>query len=59
MDQEKSTHVNLITLCFKDKIKEQQYGQEKDRGYLIALSCSLVLLLLLTAIEFIILSKLV
>nr|XP_027197802.1 Ca(2+)/calmodulin-responsive adenylate cyclase-like [Dermatophagoides pteronyssinus] len=57
VDQEKSTHVNLATLCFKDKNKERQYGEEKDRGYLIALACSLVLLCLLTALEFVILSK--
>ncbi|KAH7645383.1 ca/calmodulin-responsive adenylate cyclase-like [Dermatophagoides farinae] len=57
VDQEKSTHVNLLTLCFKDEQKERQYGEEKDRGYLIALVCSLILLCLLTALEFIILSK--
>lgn len=57
VDQEKSTHVNLATLCFKDKLKERQYGEEKDRGYLIAMACSLILLCLLTALEFVILSK--
>lgn len=26
VDREKSTHVNLITLCFKDSNKENQVG---------------------------------
>lgn len=59
VDQEKSTHVNLITLCFKDRAKERQYGDEKDRGYLAAMICSLILLCLLTSLQFVILSKLV
>ena len=55
VDQEKSTHVNLITLCFKDKDKEHQYYEEKDRGFVIALSCSMILLCLIAALEMVIL----
>ncbi|KAJ6225324.1 hypothetical protein RDWZM_003869 [Blomia tropicalis] len=55
VDQEKSTHVNIVTLCFKDKIKERQYHEEKDRGFVIALACSLILLCLISALEMVIL----
>ena len=55
VDQEKSTHVNLITLCFKDTLKERQYHEEKDRGFVIALACAMALLCLIAALEMVIL----
>ena len=55
VDQEKSTHVNLATLCFKDKDKERQYHEEKDRSFVIALACSIILLCLVAALEMVIL----
>ena len=56
VDQEKSTHVNLITLCFKDKFKERSYHEDKDRSFSIALVCSMIFLCLVSALEMIILS---
>ena len=55
VDQEKSTHVNLITLCFRDSEKEQNYHQEKDRSFVIAAACSLILLCLIGALQAVIL----
>lgn len=57
VDQEKSTHVNLITLCFKDKVKERNYHDEKDRSFLMALACSMMVLWLLGILELIILPR--
>lgn len=55
VDQEKSTHVNLLTLCFKDKLKERKYHQEKDRGFVYAIAFSLLLLCLVAAMQMVIL----
>ncbi|KAJ8971721.1 hypothetical protein NQ317_009068 [Molorchus minor] len=57
VDREKSTHVNLFTLCFKDRHKENQYHDDLDVGYTSALVCALVLLVLLGALQAIILPK--
>ncbi|XP_075237052.1 adenylate cyclase type 1-like isoform X2 [Lycorma delicatula] len=51
VDREKSTHVNLVTLCFKDKDKENQYHNDIDVGFTSSLACSLVLLLLIGALQ--------
>ncbi|KAL1498283.1 hypothetical protein ABEB36_009104 [Hypothenemus hampei] len=51
VDREKSTHVSLFTLCFKDKSKEHQYHDDLDVGYSSTLACALVLLLLLGTLQ--------
>ena len=51
VDREKSTHVNMMTLCFKDKYKERQYHSEKDRGFGMAMACSMAILILLTGLQ--------
>ena len=32
MDQEKVSHVNGVTLCFRDSDKERQYQEDPDIG---------------------------
>ncbi|XP_030753255.1 Ca(2+)/calmodulin-responsive adenylate cyclase-like isoform X5 [Sitophilus oryzae] len=44
VDREKSTHVSLFTLCFKNKDRESQYHEDLDVGYSSTLVCALVLL---------------
>ncbi|XP_049823997.1 Ca(2+)/calmodulin-responsive adenylate cyclase-like isoform X2 [Aethina tumida] len=51
VDREKSTHVNLFTLCFKDSSKENQYHDDLDVGYSSALACALILLVLLGSLQ--------
>lgn len=51
VDREKSTHVNLVTLCFKDRDKENQYHADFDVGFSSSLACSLILLLLIGGLQ--------
>lgn len=51
VDREKSNHVNMVTLWFKDKAKEEQYHREKDHGFGNSLACILGVLLLLSGVE--------
>lgn len=51
VDREKSNHVNMVTLWFKDKTKEEQYHREKDHGFGNSLACILGVLLLLSGVE--------
>ncbi|XP_018562676.1 Ca(2+)/calmodulin-responsive adenylate cyclase isoform X3 [Anoplophora glabripennis] len=51
VDREKSTHVNLFTLCFKDRHKENQYHDDLDVGYSSALVCALILLVFLGTLQ--------
>ncbi|XP_063232754.1 Ca(2+)/calmodulin-responsive adenylate cyclase isoform X3 [Bacillus rossius redtenbacheri] len=51
VDREKSTHVNPLTLCFKDRAKENQYHDDADLGFGSSLACSLALLVLLGALQ--------
>lgn len=51
VDREKSTHVNLLTLCFRDKCKERQYHEERDSGFGASLACAMAILLLLTIVQ--------
>uniref|UniRef100_A0A023F2N2 adenylate cyclase n=4 Tax=Triatominae TaxID=70999 RepID=A0A023F2N2_TRIIF len=51
VDREKSEHVSLITLAFKDSSKESQYQADNDVGYSTSLACSLVLLLLIGGLQ--------
>lgn len=55
IDQEKSTHVNLFTLCFKDRAKERLYHEDKDTGFVTSLSVTLLLLILLTTLQVLVL----
>lgn len=32
VDQEKASHVNSLTLCFRDSDKERQYQEDPDIG---------------------------
>ncbi|XP_023721061.1 Ca(2+)/calmodulin-responsive adenylate cyclase isoform X3 [Cryptotermes secundus] len=57
VDREKSTHVNLATLCFKDHEKETQYHDDTDVGFSSSLACSLVLLLLIGGLQAVILPR--
>ena len=57
VDREKSTHVNIITLCFKDKFKERQYHEEKDRGFGMALACAMAVLMFLAGLQIVILPR--
>ncbi|XP_050314795.1 Ca(2+)/calmodulin-responsive adenylate cyclase isoform X2 [Anthonomus grandis grandis] len=57
VDREKSTHVSLFTLCFKDRNKENQYHDDLDVGYSSTLACALMLLLLLGTLQAIILPR--
>ncbi|KAG8315768.1 Adenylate cyclase type 1 [Homalodisca vitripennis] len=57
VDREKSNHVNLITLCFKDKEKENQYHTDVDVGFSSSLACSLVLLFLMGGLQAVILPR--
>ncbi|XP_014242089.1 Ca(2+)/calmodulin-responsive adenylate cyclase isoform X3 [Cimex lectularius] len=51
VDREKSEHVNLITLAFRDSDKENRYQADNDVGYSTSLACSLVLLLLIGGLQ--------
>ncbi|KAG0428144.1 hypothetical protein HPB47_024854 [Ixodes persulcatus] len=57
VDREKSNHVNVVTLWFKDKGKEKQYHEEKDHGFGNSLACILAVLLLLSAMQAIVLPR--
>ncbi|GFY79712.1 hypothetical protein TNIN_393221 [Trichonephila inaurata madagascariensis] len=57
VDQEKSTHINVITLCFKDSIKERQYYSEKDDGFANSMVCCLTVLLLLGCLQAVVLTR--
>lgn len=51
VDHEKSTHVNLITLCFRDKFKERLYHEERDHGFGASLACTMAILILLAIVQ--------
>jgi len=57
VDREKSSNVNIFTLCFKDKQKERQYHEEKDNGFAMSLACAMVILLMLVAVQILILPR--
>ncbi|KAK7870562.1 hypothetical protein R5R35_009074 [Gryllus longicercus] len=57
VDREKATHVNLATLCFKDREKESQYHEDLDLGFGSSLACSLALLVLLGGVQAVILPQ--
>ncbi|KAF8785946.1 Adenylate cyclase type 1 like protein [Argiope bruennichi] len=57
VDQEKSTHVNVITLCFKDRLKEKQYYSERDEGFTNSMICCLIVLLLLGCLQATVLTR--
>lgn len=59
VDQEKSTHVNLITLCFKDSEKEASFHKEADSAFAASVLCSLILLLLIMTVQVAVLPRLV
>lgn len=51
VDQEKSAHVNQLTLQFRDRNAERNYNKDIDQGFSIELLCSLLLLILSTALQ--------
>uniref|UniRef100_A0A0K8SE29 adenylate cyclase n=1 Tax=Lygus hesperus TaxID=30085 RepID=A0A0K8SE29_LYGHE len=51
VDREKSEHVSLLSLAFKDSSKENQYQGDIDVGYSTSLACSLILLLLIGGLQ--------
>lgn len=51
VDREKSQHVHVISLTFRDHTKESQYQTETDSGYSTSLACSLILLLLIGGLQ--------
>merc|ERR1719342_1832374 len=57
VDQEKASHVNSLTLCFKDSDKERQYQEDPDIGFPSSLACSLVLTLLLGGLQALVLPR--
>nr|CAD7592707.1 unnamed protein product [Timema genevievae] len=57
VDREKSTHVNQLTLCFKDRAKENKYHDDLDLGFGSSLACSLVLLVLMGALQVVVLPR--
>ncbi|XP_045121655.1 Ca(2+)/calmodulin-responsive adenylate cyclase-like isoform X5 [Portunus trituberculatus] len=57
VDREKSTHVSLITLCFRDKQKERHYHEEQDVGFGSSLLCSLFLLLFVASVQALVLPR--
>ncbi|XP_074600208.1 uncharacterized protein LOC141854435 [Brevipalpus obovatus] len=57
VDREKSTHVNPITLCFKDHLKERQYHDNRDYGFGMSMACALVIFILLTGVQVAILPR--
>ncbi|XP_069941112.1 Ca(2+)/calmodulin-responsive adenylate cyclase isoform X5 [Cherax quadricarinatus] len=57
VDREKSTHVSLITLCFRDREKERDYHEEVDVGFGNSLLCSLFLLLFVASVQALVLPR--
>lgn len=57
VDQEKSTHVNIVTLCFKDKFKERMFHEERDPGFPASLTSALAILLLIAGVQLAVLSR--
>ncbi|XP_013777431.1 Ca(2+)/calmodulin-responsive adenylate cyclase-like, partial [Limulus polyphemus] len=57
VDMEKATHVNVVTLCFKDKRKEMQFHEEKDHGFGNSVTSCLAVLLCLGCVQAIVLPR--
>uniref|UniRef100_T1J6T7 adenylate cyclase n=1 Tax=Strigamia maritima TaxID=126957 RepID=T1J6T7_STRMM len=57
VDHEKSSHVSVITLCFRDKKREKLYHDDVDHSFASGMLCALILLILLGTVQVIILPK--
>ncbi|XP_043199762.1 Ca(2+)/calmodulin-responsive adenylate cyclase-like isoform X3 [Amphibalanus amphitrite] len=57
VDREKSNHVNVVSLCFRNKEKEQQYNCEQDVGFSASLAMSLLLLMFLGGVQAVVLPR--
>ncbi|XP_037089607.1 Ca(2+)/calmodulin-responsive adenylate cyclase-like [Pollicipes pollicipes] len=57
VDREKSNHVNVVSLCFRNKDKEQQYNYEQDVGFSASLAMSLLLLMFLGGVQAVVLPR--
>ncbi|XP_022241729.1 Ca(2+)/calmodulin-responsive adenylate cyclase-like [Limulus polyphemus] len=57
VDMEKATHVNVVTLCFKNRQKEWQFHEGKDHGFGNSMICSLAVLLCVGCIQAIVLPR--
>lgn len=51
VDHDKAVHVNRFTLQFRDRDVERNYHKDIDLGFSIELLCSLLLLILSTALQ--------
>lgn len=51
VDQEKSAHVNRLTLQFRDRDVERNYHKDLDLSFSIELLCSILLLMLSSALQ--------
>ncbi|XP_059470227.1 Ca(2+)/calmodulin-responsive adenylate cyclase isoform X2 [Neocloeon triangulifer] len=57
VDREKANHVTLTTLCFRDHNKESQYHEDADVGFGSSLTCCLLLLTMLGAMQSVVLPR--
>lgn len=51
VDREKATHVDRITLRFRETDKEREYRKDFDLGFTTAMVCSLLLLILSAGLQ--------
>lgn len=51
VDREKATHVDRITLRFRETDKEREYRRDFDLGFTTAMVCSLLLLILSAGLQ--------
>uniref|UniRef100_A0A8D8X293 adenylate cyclase n=1 Tax=Cacopsylla melanoneura TaxID=428564 RepID=A0A8D8X293_9HEMI len=57
VDREKSLHVNLFTLVFKQSHKEDQYSNDPDYTFTSCLACALLLLVFIGILQAVILPR--
>ena len=50
-------HVNLFTLCFRDKFKERAYHEERDVGFAASLASAMAILIMLAGVQLAVLPR--